>query len=83
MQAADKSSHVRPTQPATVRPATPSRVLSTPATNPSQRLMVIPGQPGVARAVNPVSAINQTVGVPGEQQYTLQLVQPGTGKAIF
>lgn len=42
--------------------------------------MVIPGQPGVARAVNPVSAINQTVGVPGEQQYTLQLVQPGTGK---
>lgn len=42
--------------------------------------MVIPGQPGVARAVNPVPAINQTVGVPGEQQYTLQLVQPGTGK---
>lgn len=42
--------------------------------------MVIPGQQGVTRNVNPVSAINQTIGVPGEQQYTLQLVQPGTGK---
>lgn len=40
--------------------------------------MVIPGQQGVARSVNPVSAINQ-----GEQQqYTLQLVQPGTGKKL-
>lgn len=82
-QATDKSSSPRLPQPAAVRPATPGRLVNSPVASTPQRLMVIPGQQGIPRTVNPVSAINQTVGAPGEQQYTLQIVPPPAGNNLF